>query len=52
MNQRIIRQNAGIDVAKDDFKACLSVMNETGKITVCGSRTFASTYKGFRKFYE
>jgi transposase len=52
MNQRIIRQNVGIDVAKDDFKVCLSVMNEGGRISVCGSRTFANTYKGFREFYE
>jgi transposase len=50
MAKSIIKQNVGIDIAKDDFKACLSVMDAGGRISICGSRTFSNTHKGFQEF--
>jgi transposase len=37
----------GLDVAKDTFKACLSVINREQKITVKSSSSFANTTAGF-----
>jgi transposase len=52
MDKRIIKENVGIDIAKDDFKACYAVQSEMGKITIRGSRTFANGFKGFKEFFE
>jgi len=52
MNKNIIRENIGIDIAKDDFKVCLSAMDANGRITIRGSRSFANTHRGFEEFYE
>jgi transposase len=52
MEKSIIKQNVGIDISKDDFKACYSVMSEVGKTTIRGSRTFNNGLKGFTMFFE
>ena len=50
MEKDIIKQNVGIDIAKDDFKVCFSVMQSDLQINILGSRTFANSYKGFNEF--
>jgi hypothetical protein len=45
-----IKQNVGIDIAKDDFKACFSVMTSTQDVVVKGRATFSNTVKGFATF--
>jgi transposase len=52
MEKSIIKQNVGIDISKDDFKVCYSVMSEVGKTTIRGSRTFCNGFKGFNEFFE
>jgi len=52
MEQNIVKQNIGIDIAKDDFKVCFSVINQKMQIKVRGSRTFANSFKGFKEFAE
>ena len=52
MEKDIIKQSVGIDIAKDDFKVCFSVMNQKMQIKVRGSRTFANNFKGFKEFLE
>jgi hypothetical protein len=51
MKKEIIKQNVGIDIVKDDFKVCLSVMSSDLRITVKGSRTFSNSEKGFVDFF-
>mgnify|MGYP002783419476 CR=1 FL=1 len=46
-----LRYSIGIDVSKNDFKACLSVINEELKVTIKGSKSFTNTNKGFNEFY-
>ncbi|MDR2086621.1 MAG: IS110 family transposase [Dysgonamonadaceae bacterium] len=50
MKKEIIKQNVGIDIAKDDFKVCLSVMGSDLRMVVKGSRTFTNNEKGFADF--
>jgi transposase len=52
MEKSIIKQNVGIDISKDDFKICFSVMSEFGKMTIKGSRTFSNNLRGFKEFLE
>ena len=51
MEKSIIKQNVGIDIAKDDFKVCFSVLRSDFEIKILGSRTFSNTYKGFQDFF-
>jgi hypothetical protein len=52
MKREIIKQNADIDIAKDDFKVCFSVMTPELDVVIKGSTTFANTPKGFEAFNE
>lgn len=45
-----LRYSVGIDMAKKDFKACLSVIDMQQKVTVKASRTFVNSLKGFKLF--
>jgi transposase len=47
MKKEMIKQNVGIDVAKDDFKVCFSMMSMEMNVVVKGSRTFKNTVAGF-----
>lgn len=42
----------GMDVSKNDFKACLVVFNDQQETKVKASRTFANTANGFDSFKE
>jgi transposase len=50
MEKKILRQNVGIDISKDDFKASFSVISDSLIVTVQGSRTFANSRSGFKAF--
>jgi transposase len=50
MESIIIKEQVGIDVAKDDFKVCYAVKYANGHISVRGSRTFANSLRGFTEF--
>lgn len=52
MEKEILKQNVGIDIAKDDFKACFSVMMGNRRIVIRGSRTFCNNSQGFKEFVE
>ena len=52
MKQGTLKQNVGIDVSKDDFKANLSKLTEDFAIKIAGSRTFPNTGKGFKQLLE
>jgi transposase len=52
MEQNIVKQNVGIDIAKDDFKVCFSVIKQNLQIKVRGSRTFANSFTGFKEFAQ
>jgi transposase len=42
----------GIDVSMDDFHACIKAKNESGKVTIKGTRTFQNTVNGFEKLHQ
>jgi len=44
-----IRQSVGIDVAKNDFKIALSVMDEQFHVVIKGSHSFSNNTKGFEQ---
>jgi transposase len=46
----IQKQSVGIDIAKDKFDVCFSVMDDKQKVTVKSTRRFANTTKGFTDF--
>ena len=48
----VIKQNVGIDPAKNDFKAVFSVKYGCGRTTVAGSRSFINNPKGFGEFVD
>jgi transposase len=50
MEQNIVKQNVGIDIAKDSFRVCFSVLQSKMQIKVRGSRTFSNNFKGFKEF--
>ena len=52
MNKDFIKQNVGIDIAKDDFKVNFSVLTPGLNIVVKGSRTFDNNQKGFDSFHS
>jgi transposase len=47
IKKEVIKQNVGVDIAKDDFKVCFSVMTADMHVTVKGSRTFDNNIQGF-----
>lgn len=52
MEKRIIKQNVGIDVSKDSFHVCFSVMSNAMSLTIKGSRSFNNTIDGIKEFEQ
>jgi hypothetical protein len=48
--ETVIKQNAGIDVSKDGFRAAFTVSPENQRIAVRGTHTSVSTRDGFEAF--
>lgn len=47
-----LKYSVGIDISKDDFKACVSTFNETLQVKVKASSTFSNTEKGIKLFLD
>jgi transposase len=47
-----LKYSVGIDIAKLDFKACISVINSSQKVIVRSTKTFNNTQKGFEEFEQ
>ncbi|HEY0040090.1 MAG TPA: IS110 family transposase [Flavisolibacter sp.] len=45
-----LKYSVGIDISKDDFKACFVVIDESHKVTIKSTSTFANTATGFSSF--
>jgi transposase len=45
-----LKYAVGIDVSKDDFKACISVIDESFHVKVKASTSFGNTLKGIKDF--
>ena len=52
MKQEVIKQNVGVDVAKDDMKVAFSVMTAEHRVSVRATRTFPNTTTGFKRLQE
>jgi transposase len=52
MKTEFVKQNVGLDISKDDFKACYSGMSSDMEIVKLSSKTFDNTPKGFASFLE
>ncbi|MCH2043548.1 MAG: IS110 family transposase [Saprospiraceae bacterium] len=50
MKAVVKKQHVGIDIAKDDFKACLMQRMSNDRVRVKASRSFKNTSKGFCNF--
>ena len=50
--RKVIKQNVGVDAAKDDFKVCFYHMDQTGHKFIKGSRTFKNNLAGFVAFMK
>jgi transposase len=48
----IIKQNIGVDMAKDDFQVVFSTFGEQFEKRIVGSRTFNNTFKGCNEFLQ
>jgi transposase len=46
----IIKQSIGIDIAKDKFDVCFSVINLQQKVTIKSTRKFSNKPAGFKEF--
>jgi transposase len=49
METKIMKQNVGVDVAKEDFKVSLMQMRSDLSMVIKGSRTFANTPSGYEQ---
>ena len=49
---KVVKQNVGVDIAKDDFKVCFYHLDENGRRFIKGSRTFKNTLSGFLAFMK
>lgn len=47
-----LKYSVGIDMSKNDFKACLSVIDESQRVTVKSSRTFPNSQTGFSELLK
>jgi len=47
---KVIKQNVGLDLSKDDFKVTFYYLDSNGKKTIKGSKTFKNTLAGFTAF--
>jgi len=52
MKLEIIKQNVGVDVAKDDFKVAFSNLTIDYRVVVRATRTFSNTAAGFKRLQE
>lgn len=49
---KVIKQNVGVDISKDDFKVCFYHLDSNGKKYIKGTRTFKNTLAGFLAFVK
>jgi hypothetical protein len=49
MKREFMKQNVGMDIAKDDFKVNLSMLTTELNVVVKGSKTFNNNQKGFEE---
>ena len=49
---QIIKQNVGVDLSKDDFKACFGQLKSDRRSRIKASRTFKNTSAGFQNFVQ
>lgn len=47
-----LKYSVGIDMSKNDFKACISIINEQQNVTVKSTSTFNNTAKGFEQLLQ
>ena len=47
-----LKYSIGIDVAKSEFKACLSIIDQQQKVTIKSTSCFKNSAKGFDDFYS
>lgn len=47
---KVIKQNVGVDISKDDFKVCYYHLDSNGRRFIKGTRTFKNTLSGFVSF--
>jgi len=52
MKSQIIKQNAGADLSKDDFKVSFQQLFDSQKTRIKASRKFANTVSGFKEFVK
>jgi len=52
MKFRVIKQNVGVDISKDDFKACFYQLSIDQSKRIKGSKTFKNTKAGFAAFLK
>src|SRR5258705_4566364 len=45
-----LKYSVGIDIAKDEFKACLSIIDSQQKVTIKSTGSFKNASKGFEEF--
>lgn len=49
---KLIKQNVGVDISKDDFKVCFYCLDQTGRKFIKGTRTFKNNLAGFTDFMK
>lgn len=49
---KVIKQNVGVDISKDDFKVSFYHLDQKGQKFIKGSRTFKNTLAGFLAFMK
>ncbi len=47
-----LKYSVGIDMAKDQFKACFSVIDEQQKVTIKATGSFKNNANGFDEFLD
>ena len=52
MKREIIKQNAGVDVSKDEIEVAVSVLTAAYRVEVCSTRKFTNTEKGFKQLQD
>jgi transposase len=52
MKNVIIKQNIGVDIAKNDFKVVFSTLDETFQKKIVACRTFTNTFNGCKDFLQ
>ena len=50
--KKVIKQNVGVDISKDDFKVCFYHLDSNSKKFIKGTRTFKNTLAGFVAFMK